>query len=128
MDFLLNRQDIDHSKIVIYGRSLGGAVAIGIAANPDYMDNILAVIVENTFTSIPAIARHMFSWINKLPLVCYRNRVSFLPYLFNAITVLVLNYINRPCFIRTSLVGSLPREFVSAFLYPVLCIFSKDSE
>ena len=80
MDFLLNRQDIDHDKIIIYGRSLGGAVAIDLATNDGYAEHIFALIVENTFTSIPDIACHMFSWIKRLPTVCYRNQVILSPF------------------------------------------------
>lgn len=75
LEFLLNRQDIDHEKIVLYGRSLGGAVAIDLATNENYAEHIFALIVENTFTSIPDIACHMFFWIKRLPTVCYRNQV-----------------------------------------------------
>ncbi len=71
----MNRPDIDHSKIILYGRSLGGAVAIALASLEDYSDDILALIVENTFTSIPDIAIHLFSWIKNLPKVFYRNQV-----------------------------------------------------
>ncbi|KAK2551511.1 Protein ABHD13 [Acropora cervicornis] len=56
LSYLLSRKDIDTSKIVIFGRSLGGAVAIDLASNELYLDKALALIVENTFTSIPGLA------------------------------------------------------------------------
>ncbi|XP_065063388.1 protein ABHD13-like [Rhopilema esculentum] len=74
LEFLLKRDDIDHERIILYGRSLGGAVAIDLATNQDYSEHIFALIIENTFTSIPDIACHMFPWIQKLPIVCYRNQ------------------------------------------------------
>jgi len=50
LDFLLRRRDIDHSKLFVYGQSLGGGVAVALAhAN---QDKIRGLIVENTFTSI----------------------------------------------------------------------------
>ena len=52
-DFVDSREDLDSSKIVIFGRSLGGAVAIDLASRCDYRDRLLALVVENTFTSIP---------------------------------------------------------------------------
>ena len=38
MDFLLTCRDIDRRKIIVFGRSLGGAVAISLAASPTYRD------------------------------------------------------------------------------------------
>ena len=81
LEFLLKREDIDHERIILYGRSLGGAVAIDLATNQDYSEHIFALIIENTFTSIPDIACHMFPWIQKLPIVCYRNQVCLVYFL-----------------------------------------------
>jgi fermentation-respiration switch protein FrsA (DUF1100 family) len=51
LEYLLNRTDINHSKLFVFGRSLGGAVAIDLAArNPDPLK---AIVVENSFTSVP---------------------------------------------------------------------------
>ena len=38
MDYLLHCQDIDRRKIILFGRSLGGAVAIDLASNTAYSD------------------------------------------------------------------------------------------
>ena len=38
MEFLLSRRDIDKRKIIVFGRSLGGAVAIYLAASITYSD------------------------------------------------------------------------------------------
>eukprot|EP01125_Pyxidicula_operculata_P005506 TRINITY_DN1951_c0_g1_i2.p1 TRINITY_DN1951_c0_g1~~TRINITY_DN1951_c0_g1_i2.p1 ORF type:complete len:184 (-),score=28.81 TRINITY_DN1951_c0_g1_i2:55-606(-) len=58
LNYLLNRQDISRSKIIIFGRSLGGAVAISLASKNQ--DKIKALIVENTFISIGGMADVMF--------------------------------------------------------------------
>ena len=50
MDHLAQRWDIDHSKIIFFGRSLGGAVAIRTAVNRP--TEVAVVVLENTFTSI----------------------------------------------------------------------------
>ena len=77
LSYLLSRKDIDTSKIVIFGRSLGGAVAIDLASNELYLDKALALIVENTFTSIPGIADQLvMNGISRLPYFCFRNKVS----------------------------------------------------
>lgn len=52
---LEERKDVaDKDRIVLYGRSLGGAVALHLAAKN--RDKIRAAIVENTFTSIVDLA------------------------------------------------------------------------
>lgn len=76
LEYLLTRSDIDHDKIVLYGRSLGGAVAVSVSSHEKYMDILFAMILENTFTSIPEISRHLFSWLKRLPTWCYKNIVS----------------------------------------------------
>ncbi|KAL6519202.1 Alpha/beta hydrolase domain-containing protein wav2 [Orobanche gracilis] len=50
LDHLVQRTDIDTSRIVVFGRSLGGAVGAVLARNNP--DKVAAVILENTFTSI----------------------------------------------------------------------------
>ncbi|KAK9838633.1 hypothetical protein WJX74_000226 [Apatococcus lobatus] len=53
-EHLVTRQDVDPRKVAIFGRSLGGAVAIHLtAANPG---KVAALMVENTFTSIEDVA------------------------------------------------------------------------
>lgn len=50
MEYVMKRQDLNSRNVVMYGRSLGGAVAIHLAAL--YQDQLKAVMVENTFTSL----------------------------------------------------------------------------
>ncbi|XP_024184351.1 alpha/beta hydrolase domain-containing protein WAV2 isoform X2 [Rosa chinensis] len=50
LDHLSQRTDIDTSRIVVFGRSLGGAVGSVVAKNNP--DKVAALILENTFTSI----------------------------------------------------------------------------
>jgi len=49
-EFVLNRDDVDKTKIFVFGCSLGGAVATYIASLFD--DQITGLILENTFKSI----------------------------------------------------------------------------
>lgn len=75
IDYLLTRHDLDQSQIILFGRSLGGAVAIDVAADPVYGQKIMCVIVENTFTSIPDMAVELIHpSVKYLPLICYRNQ------------------------------------------------------
>uniref|UniRef100_A0A0D6R8W2 AB hydrolase-1 domain-containing protein n=1 Tax=Araucaria cunninghamii TaxID=56994 RepID=A0A0D6R8W2_ARACU len=50
LDHLLQRDDINTSRIVVFGRSLGGAVGVALAKNNP--EKISALILENTFTSV----------------------------------------------------------------------------
>ena len=75
LEYLLSRKDIDPQKIVVFGRSLGGAVALNLGTLPAYTDQLYAVIVENTFTSIPAMAGELMSGLHRLPYFCFKNKV-----------------------------------------------------
>ena len=79
VEYLMNRNDINHQKIVLYGHSLGGAVATHLASmSLRWKEKISAVILENTFTSIQQIGAHIFQnvipFISKLPAFFLKNR------------------------------------------------------
>jgi uncharacterized protein len=54
---LLARPDVDPDRIVVFGQSLGGAIAIYNVAHSPYRRYIRALAVESTFTSYREIAR-----------------------------------------------------------------------
>lgn len=76
IDYLYTRNDINFSEIIVFGRSLGGAVAIDLASRADYAHKIWCVVVENTFTSIPEMAKVLLGWrvLQYLPLAFYKNK------------------------------------------------------
>ncbi|KAI1899880.1 hypothetical protein AGOR_G00066320 [Albula goreensis] len=78
LDYVTTRPDLDQTKVVLFGRSLGGAVAVRLASENPH--RVAAVILENTFLSIPHMASTLFSFLpmRYLPLWCYRNK--FLSY------------------------------------------------
>jgi uncharacterized protein len=57
--WLAHRTGIPESQVVLLGRSLGGAVAIDLAAK----DGARALIVESTFTSAPELAGAIVPWL-----------------------------------------------------------------
>ena len=56
-----NRQDVDTSKIVVVGKSLGGAVALHTAAKHEV--KLRAAIVENTFLGVEDVVPRMFPFL-----------------------------------------------------------------
>ncbi|KAI8606949.1 Alpha/Beta hydrolase protein, partial [Chytriomyces sp. MP71] len=53
LDWIASHEVLGSTKVILYGQSIGGAVAIDLASrNPD---RVAAVIVENTFLSLPKL-------------------------------------------------------------------------
>ncbi|VVD00196.1 protein ABHD13 [Leptidea sinapis] len=75
-DYIMQRSDVDRSKILLFGRSLGGAIAIDLASRIENRNKIWAMIVENTFTSIPDMAKILLKWriLSWLPQFCHKNK------------------------------------------------------
>ena len=61
----LSRPDVDPERVVLFGRSLGCAVAAEMAARHD----VYAVVLESPFTSISAMARRAYSFLPGLGLL-----------------------------------------------------------
>jgi hypothetical protein len=60
----LERRQPDPARRVLYGHSLGGAVALDLAADDGLRGRMTAVVVESTFTSMPALVRGMrWGWL-----------------------------------------------------------------
>jgi fermentation-respiration switch protein FrsA (DUF1100 family) len=56
--WLAQRAGIEPDRIVLMGRSLGGAVAVDLAAT----DGARALVLESTFTSLPDVAASHYPW------------------------------------------------------------------
>ncbi len=56
--WLAERTGVPASEIVLLGRSLGGGVAVDLAAG----DGARALILESTFTSLPDVAAGFYPW------------------------------------------------------------------
>ena len=57
--WLAQREKIAEADVVLMGESLGGAVAVDLAA----ADGARALVLESTFTSIPDVAAHFYPWL-----------------------------------------------------------------
>ena len=60
---ILNDSKFEKTKKIVYGRSLGGAVAIALA---EKMKGVDGIIIENSFTSTKNVASQM-QMFNKIP-------------------------------------------------------------
>ena len=56
LEFIKKRDDIDQTKVYVYGQGLGGAVAIQLCMDPSI--GVRGVMLENTFLSIGAMVDH----------------------------------------------------------------------
>lgn len=52
LDYIRQRGELKRNKIVVYGQSLGGAVAIQLVAKNQDAGDVAGLILENTFTSM----------------------------------------------------------------------------
>jgi fermentation-respiration switch protein FrsA (DUF1100 family) len=67
-DYLTGTEGIAPSQIVLFGRSLGGAVAIELATEVEPR----ALILESCFTSIPELGARLYWWLPVRFLARYR--------------------------------------------------------
>lgn len=70
---LLARPDIDPTRIILFGQSLGGALATYVAAHSPQRLHLKALIIDSTFSSYRSIAREVlgtiwFTWPLQWPL------------------------------------------------------------
>jgi len=68
--WLAQRAGVDERDIVLMGTSLGGGVMVDLAAH----DGARALVLQNTFTSLPEVARFHFGWLPTGMLM--RNRLD----------------------------------------------------
>jgi fermentation-respiration switch protein FrsA (DUF1100 family) len=82
LEALLERPDVDRRRIVLFGQSLGGALAIHYAARGRHRDALRAVIADSSFADYRAIVKEKlagffltwpFQW---LPLLTVNNDYS----------------------------------------------------
>jgi fermentation-respiration switch protein FrsA (DUF1100 family) len=59
LDYLLSRQDVDRNRLVYFGESLGGSVAVELAAERAPR----ALIVRSAFSSLADVARHHYPFL-----------------------------------------------------------------
>ncbi|CAI5714460.1 unnamed protein product [Hyaloperonospora brassicae] len=70
VDAMYARTDIDTSKLVVFGRSLGGAVSVYLAEREP--TRVAAVILENTFLSISAMVDALMPFLTYVKFLVLR--------------------------------------------------------
>ena len=86
-DWLIEQQKIEPERIILYGVSLGGAVAVDLASRKKH--EVLVLI--KTFTSVPDVGQYRYPWLPVRWLV--RNR-------FNSLNK--IEFCARPIFVAHS--------------------------
>jgi hypothetical protein len=64
MDHILQRTDLDPSRVVLFGRSLGGAVAAHAAVVRQ--KHVAGLVLENTFTRLVDLVPHTMPLLKPL--------------------------------------------------------------
>ncbi len=59
LHWLANKTGLDHSDIVLLGRSLGGAVAVALAAEFE----VRGLVLDRTFSELTDAAAHNYPWL-----------------------------------------------------------------
>ncbi|KAF9973298.1 hypothetical protein BGZ73_003469 [Actinomortierella ambigua] len=86
--YIKKHEVLSQTKLIAYGQSIGGAVAIDIVARNE--DDFAGLIIENTFLSLPKLIPHVLPVISKLSFLCHQiwnsermiQNIARLPVLF----------------------------------------------
>lgn len=72
-DWLVQEQGISPESIILFGRSLGGAVTAGLAADLA-VDRVspAGLIMESSFTSVPDMGAYIYPWLPVRQLASYQ--------------------------------------------------------
>jgi fermentation-respiration switch protein FrsA (DUF1100 family) len=62
-EYLTRERGVEPGRILLFGRSLGGAVAASIAENLEGPAAPAALILESTFTSLPDVGARLYPWL-----------------------------------------------------------------
>ncbi|KAG5638522.1 hypothetical protein H0H81_012160 [Sphagnurus paluster] len=71
LDYLTSNPIFSKTQIILYGQSIGGAVSIDLASrNPN---KISALILENTFMSLPSLIPHALPALGPFSFLCHEK-------------------------------------------------------
>jgi len=71
LDYINSHPYLSKTRIILYGQSIGGAVAIDLVSrNPT---TIRALILENTFLSLPRLIPSAMPWLSPVSFLCHQK-------------------------------------------------------
>ncbi|KAK2783588.1 hypothetical protein FQN53_009133 [Emmonsiellopsis sp. PD_33] len=90
LDYIRQRAETSETKILIYGQSIGGAVAIDLTAKNQKQGDIGGLILENTFLSVKKMIPSIFPAAKYVTRLCHQYwtsedilpKISNIPILF----------------------------------------------
>ncbi|KAJ3202703.1 hypothetical protein HK099_001766 [Clydaea vesicula] len=71
LDYIKNHEILKNTKLIAYGQSIGGAVAIDIVSKNENLFE--ALIIENTFLSIPKLIPTVMPVIAPVKFLCHQK-------------------------------------------------------
>ncbi|ODQ67964.1 alpha/beta-hydrolase [Nadsonia fulvescens var. elongata DSM 6958] len=93
LEYIKNHPVLSQTSIIVYGRSLGGAVALYLCSLPGASDLLGGCIVENTFRSIPKLLPYVFPILGPFKFFCREiwDSEALMPLIPSNIPMLFLN-------------------------------------
>lgn len=73
LEFVRSHEEMKDTKVVLYGQSLGGAVALKLLANNHEEEVIAGVILENTFLSIRKLIPTVMPPARYISMLCHQR-------------------------------------------------------
>ncbi|OJA13758.1 hypothetical protein AZE42_01551 [Rhizopogon vesiculosus] len=92
LDYVTSHPYLRNSPVIIYGQSIGGAVAIDLASrNPS--SKITALILENTFTNLPRLVPQALPLLGPFAFLCHQkwDSVAKIPLIPRSTPILMLS-------------------------------------
>ncbi|TPX43842.1 hypothetical protein SeMB42_g04563 [Synchytrium endobioticum] len=75
LDYITSHPTLRFSKVIVFGQSIGGAVAIHLAsADPE---RVHGLVVENTFLSLPRLIPHIMPVVARFSFLCHQIWPSY---------------------------------------------------
>ncbi|OJD15614.1 hypothetical protein AJ78_04134 [Emergomyces pasteurianus Ep9510] len=76
LDYIRHRAETSETKVLIYGQSIGGAVAIDLTAKNQHRGDIVGLILENTFLSVKKMIPSVFPAAKYVVRLCHQYWAS----------------------------------------------------
>jgi fermentation-respiration switch protein FrsA (DUF1100 family) len=91
LDYVTSHPYLQKTPVILYGQSIGGAVAIHLASRKS--SKIAGLILENTFTNLPRLVPHALPLLSPLTFLCHQkwDSASKIPLIPKSTPILMLS-------------------------------------